>query len=47
VPKSSLFPNAEGSDQRRIIALAGDELKMVNLTPGSGGRAEIVFKRAK
>jgi len=45
--EGDLFPNAEGRDQRRIIALAGDELKMVNLSPGSGGRAEIVFKRAK
>ena len=46
-PEGDLFPNAEGMDQRRIIALAGDELKMVNPSPGSGGRAEIVFKRAK
>ena len=45
--EGSLFPNDEGRDQRRIIALAGDELKMVNPSPGSGGRAEIVFKRAK
>jgi hypothetical protein len=45
--EGDLFPNAEGRDQRRLIALAGDELKMVNLSPGSGGRAEIVFKRAK
>jgi hypothetical protein len=45
--EGDLFPNAEGRDQRRIIALAGDELKMVNPSPGSGGRAEIVFKRAK
>jgi hypothetical protein len=45
--EGSLFPNDEGGDQRRIIALAGDELKIVNPSPGSGGRAEIVFKRAK
>jgi Lipocalin-like domain len=45
--EGSLFPNDEGRDQRRIIALAGDELKMLNPSPGSGGRAEIVFKRAK
>jgi len=44
---ASLFPNDEGSEQRRLITLAGDELKQVNLNPGSGGRAEIVFKRAK
>jgi Lipocalin-like domain len=41
-----LFPNAEGQEQRRLVTLAGDELKQVNLNPGSGGRAEIVFKRA-
>jgi lipocalin-like protein len=45
--EGDLFPNAEGRDQRRIIALVGDELRMVNTSPGSGGRAEIVFKRAK
>jgi hypothetical protein len=44
--EGSLFPNDESRDQRRIIALAGDELKMVKPSPGSGGRAEIVFKRA-
>jgi hypothetical protein len=45
--EGNLFPNDEGRDQRRIIALGDDELKMVNPSPGSGGRAEIVFKRAK
>ena len=45
--EGDLFPNAEGRDQRRIIVLSGDELKMVNPSPGSGGQAEIVFKRAK
>jgi Lipocalin-like domain len=45
--EGNLFPNDEGRDQRRIIALAGDELKMLNPSPSSGGRAEIVFKRAK
>jgi Lipocalin-like domain len=45
--EGNLFPNDEGRDQRRIIALEGDQLKMVNPSPGSGGRAEIVFRRAK
>ena len=45
--EGDLFPNAEGREQRRIIALMGDELRMVNTSPGSGGRAEIVFRRAK
>jgi hypothetical protein len=43
----SLFPNDEGREQRRLVTLEGDELKQVNLNPGSGGRAEIVFRRAK
>ena len=45
--EGNLFPNDEGQEQRRLVTLAGDELKQVNLNPGSGGRAEIVFKRAK
>src|SRR5262245_60916340 len=45
--EGSLFPNDESLEQRRLITLEGDELKQVNLNPGSGGRAEIVFKRAK
>jgi hypothetical protein len=45
--EGNLFPNDEGREQRRLVTLAGDELKQVNLNPGSGGRAEIVFKRAK
>jgi hypothetical protein len=45
--EGNLFPNDEGRDQRRIVALEGDQLKMVNPSPGSGGRAEIVFRRTK
>ena len=45
--EGNLFPNDEGQEQRRLVTLSGDELKQVNLNPGSGGRAEIVFKRAK
>lgn len=45
--EGNLFPNDEGQEQRRLVTLAGDELKQVNLNPGSGGRAEIVFKRAQ
>src|SRR5262249_51992536 len=33
--EGDLFPNSEGRDQRRIIALVGDELRMVNTSPGS------------
>jgi Lipocalin-like domain len=45
--EGNLFPNDEGREQRRLVTLEGDEHKQVNLNPGSGGRAEIVFKRAK
>jgi hypothetical protein len=45
--EGNLFPNDEGMEQRRLVTLEGDKLKQVNLNPGSGGRAEIVFKRAK
>jgi len=45
--EGNLFPNDEGREQRRGITLTGDELKQVNPNPGSGGRAEIVFRRAK
>jgi hypothetical protein len=45
--EGNLFPNDEGREQRRTITLAGDDLKQVNPNPGSGGRAEIMFKRAK
>jgi lipocalin-like protein len=45
--EGNLFPNDEGQEQRRLVTLAGDELKQVNLNPGSGGRAEIVFRRTK
>jgi hypothetical protein len=44
--EGSLFPNDEGLEQRRLVTLEGDELKQVNLNPGSGGRAEIVLRRA-
>lgn len=45
--EGNLFPNDEGREQRRIVTLEGDELRQVNPSPGSGGRAEIVFRRTK
>ncbi len=42
---SSSFPNWNETDQKRIVTLAGDELKL--LAPIGGGTAEVVWKRAK
>jgi hypothetical protein len=44
----NLFPNDEGTESRRAITvMTGDELKIANPNPGSGGRSESVFRRAK
>ena len=45
--EGSMFPNQVGTDSKRSIILAGDELKFSNPNPGSGGRSENVYKRAK
>src|SRR5689334_16012515 len=42
----STFPNAEGSDQKRLITLTGDELRWTNAAPeagGQGAKTEAVF----
>jgi Lipocalin-like domain len=43
----SMFPNQAGTDSKRSVTLAGDDLKVSNPTPGSGGRSDSVWKRAK
>ena len=44
----NLFPNDEGTESRRpVTVMTGDELKMMNPNPGSGGRSESVYRRAK
>ena len=45
--EGSLFPNQAGTDSKRSVTLAGDDLKVSNPTPGSGGRSDSVWKRAK
>lgn len=43
----SSFPNWNGTDQKRIFTIIGDELKLTNPVPSTGGgTAEIVWKRA-
>ena len=44
----SSFPNWNGTEQKRIFTLAGDELKLTNPTASTGGgTTEVVFTRAK
>ncbi|MBI5634346.1 MAG: lipocalin-like domain-containing protein [Nitrospirae bacterium] len=44
----STFPNWDGQDQKRIITVEGDEMKIINPTPSIGGGTNtIVWKRAK
>jgi hypothetical protein len=45
--EGNLFPNDEGSESKRSVVLAGDELTYANPSPGGGGRSESVYKRAK
>jgi len=46
--ESSTFPNWSGTDQKRIVEIRGDELRVVNPTPSIGaGIAQVVWKRAK
>ena len=45
--EASTFPNWDGTDQKRIMIVEGDEMKLTNLTPTTGGTAYLVWKRAK
>jgi Lipocalin-like domain len=42
----STFPNWIGADQKRTIAVTGDELKWNNPAGSGGGTVELVLKRA-
>jgi hypothetical protein len=45
---ASSFPNWNGADQKRLITLTGDELKLtVPPSPAGGAAIEVVWKRAK
>ncbi|MGA7578581.1 MAG: lipocalin-like domain-containing protein [Desulfobaccales bacterium] len=41
------FPNWEGTDQKRIMDVSGDELKITVPAGSTGGSNYLVFKRAK
>jgi len=46
--EASLLPNDAGTDSKRvIISLTAEELKATNPGPATGGRNEIVYRRAK
>ena len=42
-----MFPNWEGTQQKRPFTITGDELKYVVPTASVGGTAELVWKRVK
>lgn len=43
----ALFPNWEGTEQKRPFTIKGDVLKYAVPTASTGGTAELVWKRAK
>ena len=43
----STFPNWSGTDQKRSVTITGDEMKYTNAAASGGGKAELVWKRAK
>jgi len=46
--EGSTFPNWDGQDQKRLITIKGDEMKMINPTPSvGGGTNHIIWKRAR
>jgi hypothetical protein len=45
--EGSTFPNWDGQDQKRVMTVTGDELKITNPNATSGGTNYIIWKRAK
>jgi hypothetical protein len=43
----ALRPNNEGTDTKNSVSLAGDELKLTGVVPGTGTRVEDVYRRAR
>ncbi len=43
----SSFPNWNGTDQKRIFAITGDQLKLTAPVGGTVGTAEVIWKRAQ
>jgi hypothetical protein len=45
--EASSFPNWNGADQKRIFAIAGDQLTLTARALQTGGYADVIWKRAK
>jgi hypothetical protein len=45
--EGNTFPNQEGIDTKRLIAINGDEFRWTTPAPSVGGRSEAVWKRVK
>lgn len=43
----STFPNWDGQEQKRVMAVTGDEMNVTNPTAAVGGTSYVVWKRAK
>jgi hypothetical protein len=43
--EGSMFPNQVGSESKRTVTLQGDQLRVSNPSPASGGKSESVWKR--
>jgi hypothetical protein len=41
------FPNWDGTEQKRLVTVTGDEMKYTNTAASGGGKAELVWKRTK
>jgi hypothetical protein len=44
--EGGMFPNQVGTESKRTVTLQGDQLRVNNPTPASGGRSESVWKRS-
>jgi hypothetical protein len=45
--EASSFPNWNGADQKRTVAITGDQLTLTARALQTGGHAEVIWKRAK
>ena len=43
--EGGMFPNQAGTESKRTLILQGDQLRVSNPTPASGGKSESVWKR--
>jgi len=43
----STFPNWDGEEQKRVMTVTGDEMKVTNPTAAIGGTSYVVWKRVK